>query len=618
MKKLFTAIISLAICAGAAFAAVPREVKAAAPRITNTATYIGNLNVAPSLISELKNAEQLTSYDGYAKNLRPSNVIITVDETLAVKGENGETIGTLTEVHAALKKNTILSVVRLGTTAAADAFAAWTTENEVFDISVLSGDMEVLRYARTLKTNIRGIADFSEAKPENLYEIVKSANEAFAHVVIFSKAQADAETVYYLQARFKAVWIIAESSGEFDIYSLVSRGAYGIITDGDTREIYKYYDSYSRDSIARPFYNIGHRGVGFDYAENSLEALIAAYEGGATAVEIDMKVSSDGQVFVMHDSTLATTTNGTGNPESMTMAKLKEFNIVKDSNGASVAPCKIPTLDEIFTYFKDKEDIVIICEIKTTNSKIIELFGKKVQEYGVADKVVSIAFATGMLEGMKNNPLTAGIPTAYLNGLYQASAVEDLQSLCRNNAVIDAKTDHEYFEERNLKNRGYMSYSWTYIAKSDVNIALKLGTVGITTNSAHLMGAYQKRILPKDGYTVKSESELDGATFKADILLYDRTTAERDVSVFKYEVCDGYVNAIFKYTDNGYTIYSTPAKITIKPDGGQKPDDKPPAGEEENKDGGGKGCKGSAVGGSVLVTALAAAALGLIKKSKTN
>lgn len=112
-----------------------------------------------------------------------------------------------------------------------------------------------------------------------------------------------------------------------------------------------------------------------------------------------------------------------------------------------------------------------------------------------------------------------------------------------------------------------MSYSWTYIAKSDFNIALKLGTVGITTNSAHLMGAYQKRILPKDGYTVKSESELDGATFKADILLYDRTTAERDVSVFKYEVCDGYVNAIFKYTDNGYTIYSTPAKITIKPDG---------------------------------------------------
>ena len=57
---------------------------------------------------------------------------------------------------------------------------------------------------------------------------------------------------------------------------------------------------------------VAHRGASSDRPENTLSALQRAIELKATAVEIDVRTSKDGTLFLLHDAKLDRTTDGTG------------------------------------------------------------------------------------------------------------------------------------------------------------------------------------------------------------------------------------------------------------------------------------------------------------------
>jgi glycerophosphoryl diester phosphodiesterase len=62
---------------------------------------------------------------------------------------------------------------------------------------------------------------------------------------------------------------------------------------------------------------IGHRGARGVAPENTVAAIRHGVEVGAQAIEIDLHVSADGELVVIHDPTLDRTTNGTISSESM-------------------------------------------------------------------------------------------------------------------------------------------------------------------------------------------------------------------------------------------------------------------------------------------------------------
>jgi glycerophosphoryl diester phosphodiesterase len=71
-----------------------------------------------------------------------------------------------------------------------------------------------------------------------------------------------------------------------------------------------------------------HRGVmSPDQAENSAAAVRRAVAGRARIVEIDLRLTADGEMVVMHDPTVDRTTNGRGQVSSMTLAQLKALDI---------------------------------------------------------------------------------------------------------------------------------------------------------------------------------------------------------------------------------------------------------------------------------------------------
>ena len=71
---------------------------------------------------------------------------------------------------------------------------------------------------------------------------------------------------------------------------------------------------------------IAHRGASAERPECTLAALRRAMEVGATAVEVDVRTSRDGELFVLHDETLDRTTNGSGPANRLTLADLQQLD----------------------------------------------------------------------------------------------------------------------------------------------------------------------------------------------------------------------------------------------------------------------------------------------------
>ena len=88
-----------------------------------------------------------------------------------------------------------------------------------------------------------------------------------------------------------------------------------------------------------------HRGASGYAPENTLEAFALAIEQGADGVELDVHLSGDGEVVVIHDETVDRTSDGSGRVADLPLAALKALNFHKPK--PRYAPlCRIPTLEE--------------------------------------------------------------------------------------------------------------------------------------------------------------------------------------------------------------------------------------------------------------------------------
>ncbi|MBQ9482372.1 MAG: hypothetical protein IJU84_09420 [Clostridia bacterium] len=537
--------------------------------------------VAPSIVADVETEEQLNAYRASKMEVCPATLILRIDSSLNVTDKDGnavtmrDTLGnTYTGFHAIranLKKRHMLVAVYLRGEEEEEALSSYLAENqEIYDLTVISADASLVKKARENNPYIRGAVDYSAtADKADVRAITAESNLSKANCVILSQAQADKETCYRIQSMFKSVWVRAEGTEDYDYLKAVSTGAYGVITrSADVGALYDLNDRFDGNgrsfSLPHSFYNIGHRGCN-SAPENTLKACRLAYEGGATHIEIDVKVSSDGKLFVFHDNDLSANTSASGNPENYTLEQLKNIDVIgfdkADAGNAKSFPEeqaeKIASLDDIFDYFKDKDDIIIICEIKTVNPKVVQLLGEKIEEYGMYGKVVSIAFALDMLGRMEENKLTARIPTAYLGTVADASLADRLKDLSSNNTASNVPLGTNLYR-MGLKDRGFVYYAWTYNTEKAVQNAIKSGAVGITSNVTPSIGKYPRKITPAESYTLDETADISSAVFPAKVTCFDRTESIEECSVFAYRTNGDSAEVILQYTDpyGIYTLYS--------------------------------------------------------------
>ncbi|NJE03453.1 glycerophosphodiester phosphodiesterase family protein [Thermococcus sp. MV11] len=115
---------------------------------------------------------------------------------------------------------------------------------------------------------------------------------------------------------------------------------------------------------------LGHRGYMSRFPENSLLAFRKAIESGADGIELDVWLTGDGKVIVMHDETIDRTSDMSGRQKEMTLEELRKADIGMGE--------RIPTLEEVFAVLpegalinvelKDRDAVEKVAEIVKANN----------------------------------------------------------------------------------------------------------------------------------------------------------------------------------------------------------------------------------------------------------
>ncbi|USK69108.1 glycerophosphodiester phosphodiesterase [Peribacillus asahii] len=138
---------------------------------------------------------------------------------------------------------------------------------------------------------------------------------------------------------------------------------------------------------------IAHRGAASTHPENTMGAFIEAQRVGADGIEVDVQLSADGEVVIIHDEKLNRTTGAKGYVKDWKLSDLKKLNASFGHKAKSVFE-KIPTLVELFDWLQTNQ-LSCIIELKNTvfeypglEEKVIQL----IRMYGFENRVILASF----------------------------------------------------------------------------------------------------------------------------------------------------------------------------------------------------------------------------------
>ena len=133
-----------------------------------------------------------------------------------------------------------------------------------------------------------------------------------------------------------------------------------------------------------------HRGYSSVFAENTMSAFIAAEKAGADGLELDVQLTKDGEVVVIHDEKLDRTTTGKGFVRNFTFKEIRKLNANK--KGVNKEP--IPSLIEVLEWMQSNQ---LVCNIELKNNlfpyegmeeKVIQL----VRRFNLSDRIIISSF----------------------------------------------------------------------------------------------------------------------------------------------------------------------------------------------------------------------------------
>ena len=141
---------------------------------------------------------------------------------------------------------------------------------------------------------------------------------------------------------------------------------------------------------------IAHQGGDGVWPGETMLAFRNAVELGVDVLEMDIHITQDGVLILMHDETVDRTTDGTGEIESMTLDELKKLDAGYDwsADDGVTFPFRgqglqVATLEEVFAAFPDMRMTI---EIKKTNASMAKPFCDLIREYDMQDKVLVASF----------------------------------------------------------------------------------------------------------------------------------------------------------------------------------------------------------------------------------
>jgi glycerophosphoryl diester phosphodiesterase len=266
------------------------------------------------------------------------------------------------------------------------------------------------------------------------------------------------------------------------------------------------------------FMNIAHRGARSLAPENTMPAARKAHEVGASGWELDVAMTADGELVLLHDDTLERTSDATQvykdrqpwRVENFTLAELQQLDFgswfvredpfkqvaagaVTPEEQAAIQGTQIPTLQEALEYTRAHQWFVNV-EIKDAtgtpaDATIVKAVVDLIRELGMNELVLVSSFNHAYLKQVK--ALQPSLATGALVDKYQpdpVTLVKELgaQAYHPSRKVINAE------QIQALRQEGFAVYVWTVNDEDEMRELIAMGVSGIITDYPQLLGALIK------------------------------------------------------------------------------------------------------------------------------
>lgn len=238
---------------------------------------------------------------------------------------------------------------------------------------------------------------------------------------------------------------------------------------------------------------IAHRGESADAPENTLASVNLAWEREVPAVEIDVHLTRDDRLVVIHDANTKRTTGVDRAVKESTLADLEGLDAGR-WKGAGWASEPLPTLGDVLATVPD--DGTLFIEVKV-GAEAIPALERAIQLHARrTDNLVIISFqADAIAEAKRQLP---EIPAYYLSSFKRDSTsgawtptVDELIRTAREinadglDLSVNGPVDREFVER--VKAAGLGMYVWTVDDPAVAQRMIQAGVEGITTNRAQAL-----------------------------------------------------------------------------------------------------------------------------------
>lgn len=548
----------------------------AAEAATATIVPIGvpetGLDLPPAIVQTLTANSDIDNLSGSKK---PQVLLVDVDSDMNAVDGDGEALFNISTNNKIPQY--VIPAYNAKDAAAGTALNTYLSGRTIIDAFIVSSDAEVLKTVRTGNgKTLRGVLEVTQ--DIKAAALAAKAHAAYAKIVILPAEYADREYVFELQKRAIAVWVRCET--RTDIFTALTSGAEGIIS-GESKAVIEIIEDMPRGFFRTPNV-IGHRGLMDKYQENTISGARAVKDAGAHAIELDIYVTTDDKLVVMHDKTIDRTTTGTGEVESYSSTQLASFKV---DSIPSLTHEPIPFLDEFFEEFKN-DDLIIHIEIKTDKTKAIALLKAMIEEYDFADRVLFSSFNINQVILCRQQMPEIG--AAYINEIdyqNQLSETEYVRQILEKTSQYSLSHNPGRYcvnasRLKHLQYRGVQSIAWTY---NTGNYATSLpsefakGYYGMTMNDvtqatgfyAGLEGNYPLNIGTEELQAMELYSDVYDVKGTKTKVLCELYEVSKQKAIQKTE--DGYYapegdyEVILMYkTNKDYTVFSEVVTVHAK------------------------------------------------------
>ena len=228
---------------------------------------------------------------------------------------------------------------------------------------------------------------------------------------------------------------------------------------------------------------IAHRGASSLAPENTMAAVYAALDLGVEMVEVDVHSTLDGELVVIHDSTLDRTTNGNGYVRRRTLEEIKELDAGSWFK-KRFSQERVPMLREVIVAVKDKSTLLIELKAPDLELSTIEL----IRELDASHQVMLQSFDYAQIQKAKE--LAPEIETIFLvsrpnYGSEPIRAAQWMLDIVNEVGASGVSVQYNWCTSELIElatEQNVDVYVWTVNRKSKLVKSITYGVKGIVTN----------------------------------------------------------------------------------------------------------------------------------------